>query len=138
MSTNASRPANSRRLGLNEYLQGIRRADRATLGRAITLVESETAEAQALAQELLGALLPHTGKAVRLGITGVPGVGKSTLIDALGSHLTARGRRVAVLAVDPSSSISGGSIMGDKTRMDRLANDPRAFVRPSPSGRLSL
>lgn len=107
---------------------------RAALGRAITLVESRRADHRRQARALLRRLLPHTGGAVRVGITGVPGVGKSTFIEALGSRLTARGHRVAVLAVDPSSSISRGSILGDKTRMTSLAADPRAFVRPSPSG----
>jgi LAO/AO transport system kinase len=111
----------------------LRKGDRAALARAITLVESKKLEHRAQAQDLLRKLLPHTGKAVRVGITGVPGVGKSTAIDALGSYLTDRGHRVAVLAVDPSSKRSGGSILGDKTRMARLAVDERAFVRPSPA-----
>jgi LAO/AO transport system kinase len=108
--------------------------DRATIARAITLVESRRSEHQAAARQLVQALLPRTGQAVRVGITGVPGVGKSTTIDALGSHLTERGHKVAVLAVDPSSARTGGSILADKTRMARLANDPNAFVRPSPGG----
>ena len=107
--------------------------DRAALARAITLIESKRADHRAAARKLLDAVMPHTGKAVRVGITGVPGVGKSTLVDALGSKLTATGRRVAVLAVDPSSTRTGGSILGDKTRMARLAADPDAFIRPSPS-----
>ncbi|BCM86599.1 methylmalonyl Co-A mutase-associated GTPase MeaB [Methylobacterium indicum] len=107
--------------------------NRAALARAITLVESKRADHRAAARELLDAALPHAGKAVRVGITGVPGVGKSTTIDALGAALTARGHKVAVLAVDPSSSRTGGSILGDKTRMARLAVDPNAFIRPSPS-----
>ncbi|MGP9819861.1 methylmalonyl Co-A mutase-associated GTPase MeaB [Salinarimonas sp. NSM] len=107
--------------------------DRAALARAITLVESKRADRRAAAATLLDRLLPRTGGAVRVGITGVPGVGKSTLIDSLGTMLTARGHRLAVLAVDPSSSRTGGSILGDKTRMARLAVDPNAFVRPSPS-----
>jgi LAO/AO transport system kinase len=111
----------------------LRAGERAALARAITLVESRKPDHRARAQELLRALLPATGKAARIGITGVPGVGKSTAIDALGTHLTGLGRRVAVLAVDPSSVKSGGSILGDKTRMPRLAGDGRAFVRPSPS-----
>ncbi|WP_255357172.1 methylmalonyl Co-A mutase-associated GTPase MeaB [Sciscionella sediminilitoris] len=106
---------------------------RGVLSRAITLVESTRADHRAKAAELLTELLPHSGKAVRVGISGVPGVGKSTFIDALGSMLTARGHRVAVLAVDPSSSKTGGAILGDKTRMARLAVDPNAFVRPSPT-----
>jgi LAO/AO transport system kinase len=107
--------------------------DRAALARAITLVESRKPEHRAKAQELLRKLLPHTGNAIRVGVTGVPGVGKSTTIDTLGSHLTAAGHRVAVLAVDPSSTRTGGSILGDKTRMTRLSTDDNAFVRPSPS-----
>lgn len=107
--------------------------DRATLGRAITLVESRRPDDRAAARELIETLMPRTGRAVRVGITGVPGVGKSTLIDALGAYLIAEGRRVAVLAVDPSSTRTGGAILGDKTRMARLAADPAAFVRPSPS-----
>ncbi|MEO7263252.1 MAG: methylmalonyl Co-A mutase-associated GTPase MeaB [Jatrophihabitantaceae bacterium] len=107
--------------------------DRAAIARAITLVESRRSDHRAQAQRLLARLSPHTGSAQRVGITGVPGVGKSTFIDALGSNLTAAGHRVAVLAVDPSSARSGGSILGDKTRMTRLAADDRAFVRPSPS-----
>jgi LAO/AO transport system kinase len=110
---------------------------RGAIGRAITLVESTRHDHRRQAQELLTLLLPRTGKARRVGITGVPGAGKSTLINALGSRLTADGHRVAVLAVDPSSSRTGGSILGDKTRMSDLANDERAFIRPSPtSGQL--
>jgi LAO/AO transport system kinase len=111
----------------------VRAGDRAALARAITLVESKKADHRERAQELLKSLLPSTGNAVRVGITGVPGVGKSTTIDALGTYLTEKGHRVAVLAVDPSSVRTGGSILGDKTRMQRLANDARAFIRPSPS-----
>ncbi|GJE58479.1 methylmalonyl Co-A mutase-associated GTPase MeaB [Methylobacterium trifolii] len=107
--------------------------DRAALARAITLAESKRADHRALARDLIDAVLPETGRAIRVGITGVPGVGKSTTIDALGSNLTASGHKVAVLAVDPSSSRTGGSILGDKTRMARLAHDPAAFIRPSPS-----
>ncbi len=112
---------------------GIRAGDRALLARAITLVESKRADHRARANALTQALLPDTGGAFRVGITGVPGVGKSTAIDSLGSMLTAAGHKVAVLAVDPSSSRTGGSILGDKTRMARLATDPAAFIRPSPS-----
>ncbi|GLK66800.1 methylmalonyl Co-A mutase-associated GTPase MeaB [Hansschlegelia plantiphila] len=111
----------------------IRLGDRAALARAITLAESRRADHQAAARALVQELLPDTGKAVRVGITGVPGVGKSTTIDALGSRLTAAGHKVAVLAVDPSSTRTGGSILGDKTRMNRLALDRSAYVRPSPS-----
>src|SRR5437868_8156016 len=111
----------------------LRAGHRAALARAITLVESRRGDHQAAARELVQALLPDTGKAVRVGITGSPGVGKSTTIDALGMFLIERGHKVAVLAVDPSSARTGGSILGDKTRMARLANSDAAFVRPSPS-----
>lgn len=122
-----------RALGLRDYVDGVRAGDRGVLGRAITLVESHAATDRALAQKLLVALLPHTGRAHRVGISGVPGAGKSTFIETLGTNLTSRGHRVAVLAVDPSSGVTGGSILGDKTRMPKLARDERAFVRPSPS-----
>ena len=107
--------------------------ERAALARAITLIESARSDHQWQAQDLLRLVLPHTGKADRIGITGVPGVGKSTFIEALGKMLLAQGHRVAVLAVDPTSTRTGGSILGDKTRMTGLAIDPSAFVRPSPS-----
>ncbi|CCH80043.1 membrane ATPase/protein kinase [Nostocoides japonicum T1-X7] len=107
--------------------------DRASLARAITLVESRRADHRAAARELLAVLGPQTGGAVRVGISGVPGVGKSTFVEALGTHLTAKGQRVGVLAVDPSSARTGGSVLGDKTRMPALAADPRAYIRPSPS-----
>src|SRR5579871_6688666 len=113
--------------------QAIRAGDRTMLSRAITLVESKRADHRRAAAALTQALLPATGKAVRVGITGAPGVGKSTLIDALGSLLARAGRKVAVLAVDPSSRRTGGSILADKTRMARLAVDANAFIRPSPS-----
>jgi LAO/AO transport system kinase len=125
----ASRP----RLTLEAYERGVRDRDRAVLAQAITLVESRSEADAALAQQLLARLLPATGKARRVGITGVPGVGKSTLVDALGMFLLGRGHDVAVLAIDPSSTLSGGSILGDKTRMARLSLEPRAFIRPSPS-----
>jgi LAO/AO transport system kinase len=112
----------------------IRKGDRVQLARAITLIESAKPEDQTRAQLLLEALLPFTGKSIRVGISGVPGAGKSTLIDQLGVNLLAQGRKVAVLAVDPTSSRSGGSILGDKTRMGRLAAEPSAFIRPSPAG----
>ena len=111
----------------------VRAGDRPALSRAITLVESKRADHRAAARALIQDLLPDTGKAIRVGVTGVPGVGKSTTIDTLGSNLTAAGHKVAVLAVDPSSTRTGGSILGDKTRMTRLAVDDRAFIRPSPS-----
>jgi LAO/AO transport system kinase len=112
----------------------IRSGDRRALARAITLVESTRPADRAEAEAILTALLPFTGKAVRIGISGAPGVGKSTFIEAFGGLLTGIGERVAVLAVDPSSSRSGGSILGDKTRMERLARDPNAFIRPSAAG----
>jgi LAO/AO transport system kinase len=112
---------------------GIRAGERATLARAITLIESRRADHQRMARALVQNLLADTGKAVRVGITGAPGVGKSTMIDTLGTLLTGKGHKVAVLAVDPSSVRTGGSILGDKTRMARLANDPQAFIRPSPA-----
>ena len=111
----------------------LRAGNRSALSRAITLIESTATEHQAQASALLEALLPFTGTSHRIGITGTPGVGKSTLIDRLGCTLTAAGHRVAVLAVDPSSSRTGGSILGDKTRMARLSQDPAAFIRPSPT-----
>jgi LAO/AO transport system kinase len=116
-----------------DLARAIQAGDRATLARAITLIESKRADHRKTAHLLVQDLLAQTGKAVRLGITGAPGAGKSTTIDALGTSLTAQGHKVAVLAVDPSSSRTGGSILGDKTRMARLASDPNAFVRPSPS-----
>lgn len=119
---------------LSEYRQGILSNNRLVLAKAITLIESRHPDHRDLAQQLLEALLPHTGKAVRLGISGVPGVGKSTFIESFGMLLIEQGRSVAVLAVDPSSQRSGGSILGDKTRMERLATAERAFIRPSPSG----
>jgi LAO/AO transport system kinase len=111
----------------------VRDGDRASLARAITLIESKRADHRKEAHALVQELLPLTGKAIRVGITGAPGVGKSTSIDALGTYLTGRGHKVAVLAVDPSSTRTGGSILGDKTRMARLAVDENAFIRPSPS-----
>jgi LAO/AO transport system kinase len=112
---------------------GVLDGSRADIARAITLVESTRPDHRMVAQQVLTELLPNTGKAIRVGITGVPGVGKSTFIDAFGTMLTGAGHRVAVLAVDPSSTRTGGSILGDKTRMHRLAVDPAAFIRPSPS-----
>src|SRR6185436_10670047 len=123
----------ARRIDLDAYEQGVVAGDRRYLGQAITLVESTHADHRELAEELLTRLLPRAAASHRVGITGVPGVGKSTFIDALGTKLTGDGRRVAVLAVDPSSTRTGGSILGDKTRMDRLAVDPAAFIRPSPA-----
>ncbi|RYG00322.1 MAG: methylmalonyl Co-A mutase-associated GTPase MeaB, partial [Caulobacteraceae bacterium] len=113
---------------------GIAAGERAALARGITLVESRRPDHQAGARTLLERLMPLTGRAQRVGITGVPGAGKSTTIEALGLNLTAAGHKVAVLAIDPSSGRTGGSILGDKTRMERLSVDPLAFIRPSPSG----
>jgi len=112
---------------------GIVGGDRRLLAKAITLAESTREDHQALARDVMAALLPRTGKALRLGLTGSPGVGKSTLIEALGLHLVERGHRVAVLAIDPSSTVSGGSVLGDKTRMESLAHHPSAYIRPSPA-----
>ncbi|TVT48573.1 methylmalonyl Co-A mutase-associated GTPase MeaB [Amycolatopsis rhizosphaerae] len=123
----------ARRIDVDAYAKGVLAGDRGILSRAITLVESNREDHRRQAQELLVELLPHAGGARRVGITGVPGVGKSTFIDQLGIDLTAAGHRVAVLAVDPSSTRTGGSILGDKTRMARLAVDPAAFIRPSPT-----
>jgi LAO/AO transport system kinase len=118
---------------LADLARGIRERERAVIARAITLIESRRGDHQKAARRLVQELLPLTGKAIRVGITGVPGVGKSTTIDALGTFLTSKGHKVAVLAVDPSSTRSGGSILADKTRMPRLSSDANAFVRPSPS-----
>jgi LAO/AO transport system kinase len=125
------------RVDVDAYVEGVLAADRSMLGRAITLVESTLPDHRRQAEELLARLLPHTGGAHRVGVSGVPGSGKSTLIDAIGARLVEADNRVAVLAVDPSSSLTGGSILGDKTRMTRLAVSDAAFIRPSPtSGRL--
>lgn len=120
-------------LDAQSYVDGVRGGDRAILARTITLIESEKTKHAELAQEVLQALLPHTGGAYRVGISGVPGAGKSTFIDAIGTTLTGSGHHVAVLAVDPTSSVSGGSILGDKTRMSALSSDSKAFIRPSPT-----
>jgi LAO/AO transport system kinase len=134
MVTPANRTASSLSSpDIERLARGLRTGDRTVLSRAITLIESKRADHRRAAAALMQALLAHTGQAVRVGITGAPGVGKSTLIDALGSMLTAQAHKVAVLAVDPSSRRTGGSILADKTRMARLANDANAFIRPSPS-----
>lgn len=129
----SARPAR-RELSVDDYARGVLAADRAVLGRAISLIESTKPSHEAIAQEVLTRLLSSTGRAMRIGITGTPGAGKSTFIEKLGLMLTERGHRVAVLAIDPSSRVSGGSILGDRTRMSRLSSNPRAFIRPSPSG----
>lgn len=123
-----------RPLAAGEYAAGVMAGDRAILARAITLIESNAPAHFELAQDVLARLLPHSGRAVRLGITGVPGAGKSTLIEALGVRLIERGHKVAVLAIDPTSSLTRGSILGDKTRMEQLSREPAAFIRPSPAG----
>lgn len=122
------------KLSVEEYAEGVLARDPTIIGRAITLIESNAPAHQRMAQELLALLLPHTGTAKRIGITGIPGAGKSTFIESFGCHLTDQGHRVAVLAIDPSSSVNGGSILGDKVRMEKLCNRPQAFIRPSPSG----
>ena len=123
-----------RQIDVDALARGLLAGERAALARAITLIESAAPQHRELAGALLGRLLPRSGQSLRIGISGVPGAGKSTFIDSFGSMLTGLGRRVAVLAVDPSSSLSGGSILGDKTRMERLARDENAFIRPSPTG----
>jgi LAO/AO transport system kinase len=123
-----------KRLSIQEYHQGIIAGNRMILSRAITLIESNLPEDKILAQSVLESILPHTGGAIRIGITGVPGVGKSTFIEAFGKYLTQQNKRVAVLAIDPSSQLTKGSILGDKTRMDELSREPLAYIRPSPTG----
>lgn len=124
----------SNRPSVQELKEGIAGGDRGALSRAITLAESRRADDQEYAQELIADLLPETGKAIRVGITGVPGAGKSTTIEELGLQLIERGHKVAVLVVDPTSARTGGSILGDKTRMNKLSADEHAYIRPSPSG----
>lgn len=128
------RSARKKKSGANDYIKEILAGNRTVLSQAITLIESSLESHQSVAQQIIEACLPHSGKSIRIGITGVPGVGKSTFIEAYGKSLTRSGRKVAVLAVDPSSERSGGSILGDKTRMEQLSADPNAFIRPSPSG----
>ncbi|OQY28077.1 MAG: methylmalonyl Co-A mutase-associated GTPase MeaB [Candidatus Cloacimonetes bacterium 4572_55] len=122
------------KLSVDNYVQGVLNRDRVILARTVTLVESNSKSHNMLAQQALQKLLPHTGNSIRLGITGVPGVGKSSFIERLGYDLCEQGHRVAVLAIDPSSSVTRGSILGDKTRMTKLARHPNAFIRPSPTG----
>ena len=124
----------ARQRSVNEFVTGVLNSNITFLSKAITLVESTNIKHQQKANEILNRCLPHANKSIRIGITGVPGVGKSTFIETFGKYLTAQGKKVAVLAVDPSSSINKGSILGDKTRMEALVTDENAFIRPSPSG----
>lgn len=126
-----------KKLKLDDYVNGITQGDLAILSQAITLIESKNTDHKRMAKELINKIIDRTGKSKRIGISGTPGVGKSTFIESFGKYLTDQGLKVAVLAIDPTSHITGGSILGDKTRMNKLASDPKAFVRPSPSG-LSL
>lgn len=121
-------------LSVQDYVQAILKGDIIVLSQAITLVESNNAEHQKVAQQIVNACLPHSGKSIRVGVTGTPGVGKSTFVEAMGEYVTGLGKRLAVLAIDPSSQISHGSILGDKTRMETLANNKNAFIRPSAAG----
>jgi LAO/AO transport system kinase len=124
----------TRRLAAEQYVSGVLGGDRATLARAITVIESDLPSDNELSAKILDALLPYTGKSRRIGVTGVPGVGKSTFLDKIGLHiLRERREKLAVLSIDPSSPITGGSILGDKTRMEKLSTEPNAFIRPSPS-----
>jgi LAO/AO transport system kinase len=123
-----------KRLSLSEYYEGIIRQNRVALGQAITLVESHLPEDAAIASALLDKILPHTGNTLRIGITGVPGVGKSTFIETFGNHLLEGGKKLAILTIDPSSQLTHGSILGDKTRMESLSKNPHAFIRPTASG----
>jgi len=120
-------------LTVGQYFEGILQGNRTILSRAVTLIESNKPDHQRMAQEIIGRCLPYSGKSVRIGITGVPGAGKSTFIESFGTYLTALGKRLAVLAIDPSSEKTKGSILGDKTRMEELSTDPNAYIRPSPS-----
>ncbi|EAR14962.1 MULTISPECIES: methylmalonyl Co-A mutase-associated GTPase MeaB [Robiginitalea] len=133
--TESARGRSSRpKPGPKDLLEGIRTSDRTALARGITLVESTLPDDREAASELVESCLPFSGNSIRIGVTGVPGAGKSTFIESLGGYLTGRGLKVAVLAVDPTSSLSKGSILGDKTRMNTLSRDERAFIRPSPAG----
>lgn len=120
-------------LSAREYIDGILCGNRTILSRSITLIESQRSDHANIAQEIITGCLPHSGRSIRIGITGVPGVGKSSFIEVLGNYLTRQGKKLAVLAIDPSSERSKGSILGDKTRMEQLSNDPNAFIRPSPA-----
>ena len=134
LSQQATVAAKPPKMTVDDYVAGVLKGDRMKLSRAITMVESNAPKHFAMAQDIVQQLLPHTGKAVRIGITGVPGAGKSTIIEALGCLLCQQGHKVAVLAVDPSSSVTGGAILGDKTRMEQLSREKNAFIRPSPAG----
>lgn len=123
-----------KRLSIQEYTDGITAGNRMILSRAITLIESNLPKDKQLAQDVLESILPHTGQAIRIGITGVPGVGKSTFIETFGKYLTSLNKKIAILAIDPSSQLTKGSILGDKTRMEELAHEPLAYIRPSPTG----
>ncbi|HOW30331.1 MAG TPA: methylmalonyl Co-A mutase-associated GTPase MeaB, partial [Bacteroidales bacterium] len=127
------RKTKSSLLSVDDYLSGILSGNRTILSKAITLIESSLPQHQAVAQEIIARCLPHSGQSVRIGITGVPGAGKSTFIEAFGLHLISLGHKPAILAIDPSSSRSKGSILGDKTRMEELSANQNAFIRPSPS-----
>ncbi len=127
-------PQKRQRVDTTQYVKRILAGDKIYLSKAITLIESQNRKRFDLGQKILKALLPHTGNSVRIGITGVPGVGKSTFIESLGKYYTSQGHKVAVLAIDPSSSLTKGSILGDKTRMEQLSKDPRAYIRPTASG----
>src|SRR5690348_8628112 len=133
-SSQAAFPRPRATLSPEEYVSGVLAGERGVLARAITLVESTSPFHEAQAQEVLQRLLPHAGKSKRIGITGVPGVGKSTFIETFGCFLVAQGHKIAVLTIDPTSKRSGGSILGDKTRMEKLSREPQAFIRPSPAG----
>src|SRR5210317_807259 len=123
-----------KRLEASEYIEGVLKGDRVVLSRAITVIESNLSSDKRLAKEIIQAILPHTGNSIRIGITGVPGVGKSTFIESFGNLVIEKGSRIAVLAVDPSSQKTGGSILGDKTRMESLSINKNAYIRPTPSG----
>ncbi|MCK5730325.1 MAG: ATP/GTP-binding protein, partial [Draconibacterium sp.] len=124
---------NRKLLPVKQYVNGILKGDITLLSKAVTLVESANAKHQKIAQQIITECLPHSGKSIRIGITGVPGVGKSTFIESLGKYITAKGGKLAVLAIDPSSERTKGSILGDKTRMEDLSSDKNAYIRPSPA-----
>lgn len=132
--TSQKKSVKRKKLSIEDYVNGVLNNDRSVLAQTITLIESNAPKHMDMAQQVLQQLLPHTGKSIRVGITGVPGAGKSTFIEALGQYLCKKGHKVAVLAVDPSSTVTRGSILGDKTRMEQLSREKNAFIRPSPSG----